>query len=113
LFTIRYLGFRPRIALEALDSGAPRIQKIVALIAESRYAIHDLSRLQSKRAGEYYRLNMPFELGIDVGCRLFGKAPWPRKRCLVLETERYRYQAAMSDLSGSDIAVHNGDAQQI
>ena len=113
LFTIIYLGLRPRIALEALDSGAPRIQKIIELIKESRYAIHDLSRLQAEQAGEYYRLNMPFELGIDVGCRLFGKGRWQQKRCLVFEKERYRYQAAISDLAGSDIAVHNADPQSI
>jgi hypothetical protein len=47
LFTIIYLGFKPRIALEELDSGAPRIEKIIRLIAASRYAIHDLSRLQA------------------------------------------------------------------
>ena len=31
LFTIIYLGLKPRIALEELDSGAPRIQKIIGL----------------------------------------------------------------------------------
>ena len=108
LFTIFYLGFRPRISLETLDSGSPRIEKIVELIRSSKYAIHDLSRLQAREAGEYYRLNMPFELGIDVGCRLFGAGEQRQKRCLVLETERYRYQAALSDLSNSDIAVHGG-----
>jgi hypothetical protein len=108
LFTIIYVGLKPKIALEALDSGVPRVQKIIRLIASSRYGIHDLSRLQAREAGEYYRLNMPFELGIDVGCRLFGKGQRGRKRCLVLETERYRYQAAISDLSNSDIAVHGG-----
>ena len=113
LFTIIYVGLKPRIALEALDSGAPRIQKIIELITESRYAIHDLSRLQAQQVGEYYRLNMPFELGVDVGCRLFGKGRWPKKRCLVLEVEHHRYQAAISDLSGSDIAVHNNDPQSI
>lgn len=113
LFTIIYIGFKPRIALESLDSGAPRIQKIIELISKSRYAIHDLSRLQARQVGEYYRLNMPFELGIDVGCRLFGKGRWAQKRCLVLEVERHRYQAAISDLSGSDIAVHNNDPQNI
>ena len=113
LFTIIYLGLKPRIALEELDSGEPRIQKIVDLIASSRYAIHDLSRLQAREAGEYYRLNMPFELGIDVGCRLFGKGRRSQKRCLVLEAERYRYQAALSDLSNSDIAVHGGDPESI
>jgi hypothetical protein len=113
LFTVFYLGLTPRIALEALDSGAPRIQKIIALVSESKYAIHDLSRLQASRIGEYYRLNMPFELGIDVGCRLFGRGRWQQKRCLILEAEHYRYQGAISDLSGSDIAVHNSDPQRI
>lgn len=113
LFTIIYLGFKPRIALEELDSGTPRIQKIMRLIGSSRYAIHDLSRLQAREVGEYYRLNMPFELGIDVGCRLFGSGQRSRKRCLVLGTERYRYQAAVSDISNSDIAVHGGSPESM
>jgi hypothetical protein len=111
LFTISFLGFRPRIALEDLDSGVPRIEKIVDLIRTSRYAIHDLSRLQARRKGEFYRLNMPLELGIDVGCRIFSRSPRSLKRCLILEEQRYRYQAAVSDLSGSDIAVHSGSPE--
>lgn len=55
LFTILYLGLNPRIALESLDSGRPRIEKVVRLIKESRYAIHDLSRLRAREAGEYSR----------------------------------------------------------
>lgn len=106
LFCVSYLGFRPRIALESLDSGKPRIEKIIALIKQSKYAIHDLSRLKSQAADEYYRLNMPFELGLDVGCRLFKAGQSAGKKCLILEAERFRYQAAISDLSGSDIAVH-------
>ena len=113
LFTIIYLGFAPRIALERLDSGETRIQKIISLLTESQYAIHDLSRLKAEKAGEYYRLNMPFELGLDVGCRLFGKGRWSKKRCLVLEAERYRYQAAISDLSNSDIGVHGNEPQEV
>lgn len=111
LFTITYVGLKPRIAIEALDSGAPRIEKIIGLIASCRYAIHDLSRLQAKAAGEFYRLNMPFELGVDVGCRLFGNRRLSAKRCLILEVDRYRYHAAISDLSGSDIAAHHSEPQ--
>jgi hypothetical protein len=106
LFTVSYLGFKPRIALESLDSGQIRLSKIISLIQESKYAIHDLSRLKSQGRGEYFRLNMPFELGVDVGCRLFGSGRHSEKKCLVLEAEHYRYQAAISDLSRSDIAVH-------
>ena len=109
LFTIIYLELNPRIALERLDSGEPRISKIISLIRESKYAIHDLSRLKAERKGEYFRLNMPFELGLDVGCRLFRSGRWSGKKCLILEAEKYRYQAAISDLSNSDIGVHGND----
>ena len=47
-FTVIYLGLKPRIALESVDSGQPRIEKIVKLIAESKYAIHDISRIEAK-----------------------------------------------------------------
>lgn len=52
---------------------------------------------------------MPFELGLDVGCRLFKAGRSSGKKCLILEAERYRYQAALSDMSNSDIAVHAND----
>ncbi len=113
LFTIIYLGLSPRIALERLDSGEPRVQKIISLIEESKYAIHDLSRIKAAKKGEYYRLNMPFEIDLDVGCRLFKEGQWSRKSCLILEAQRYRFQAAISDLSNSDIAVHNDDPASV
>ncbi len=105
LFTIIYYGFNPRISLEDSDSGQSRLDKIVQLINESRYSIHDLSRLQSKSANEYYRLNMPFELGIDYGLRKFDSA-YSDKRSLILETERYDYMKAISDINGFDIKSH-------
>lgn len=109
LFCILDLGFEPRIALERLDSGESRIEKIIELIEESKFAIHDLSRLRTEKAGDFFRLNMPFELGLDVGCRRFRGGQWAQKRCLILESERYRYQAALFDLSNSDIAVHGNE----
>jgi len=113
LFSVYALGFEPRIALESLDSGKPRIDKIIALIKASKYAIHDISRIRAIAAGEYFRLNMPFELGIDVGCRLFSQGRRGAKKCLILEAEKYRYQAAISDLSGSDIAVHDNKPENV
>ncbi|MDB5274999.1 MAG: hypothetical protein JWO58_3366 [Chitinophagaceae bacterium] len=110
LFCVLDLGFEPRIALERFDSAETRIEKIVELILACRYAIHDLSRLKSTRRNEISRLNMPFELGIDYGCRRFKGSPWDDKRILILERENFRYQAALSDLSGSDIASHKDDA---
>jgi hypothetical protein len=69
--------------------------------------------LKAKKAGEYYRLNMPFELGIDFGCQLFGDNEWRNKKCLILEAEKFRYQAALSDLSNSDISVHRNEPTEV
>ena len=51
---------------------------------------------------------MPFELGLDFGCRNYGDEALSRKVILILEEESYRYQAAISDLAGSDIEAHGG-----
>ena len=109
LFAVIDLGMTPRIASERLDSGETRISKIMAMIRESRFGIHDLSRLKSSGEGEFFRLNMPFELGLDIGCRAYGSGNLTTKRCLILETDPYRYQAAISDLSNSDIEPHGDD----
>jgi hypothetical protein len=113
LFTLIYLGFKPRIALERLNSGEARIKKILELIEESAYGIHDISRLKAEKAGEYSRLNMPFELGLDIGCREFKGGKWESKKCLILEAEKFRYQAAISDMSNSDIAVHKNQPDEV
>ncbi|MFZ1221081.1 MAG: hypothetical protein WAO00_17440 [Chthoniobacterales bacterium] len=105
IFTVLFVGKFPRIASERLDSGETRIEKIIQLVVESRFGIHDLSRCAARKEGELFRLNMPLELGIDLGCRLKGRK-WKDKRCLILETKRYRYQATISDLSNSDIGSH-------
>lgn len=55
---------------------------------------------------------MPFELGLDYGCRQYFGNGREAKRILILEEKRYRYQAAISDLSGCDIEAHSGDFQQ-
>ena len=113
LFTIIFVGLTPRIALESLDSGQPRIEKILRLIRESRFGIHDLSRIQSRTSNELYRLNMPLEMGIDFGSRRFGTGELQNKRFLILESKPYRYQAAISDLAGSDIEVHDDRPYQL
>jgi hypothetical protein len=113
LFTIVYVGLKPRIATERLDSGEPRIKKIIELIQSSKYAIHDLSRIRANRKDEFFRLNMPFELGVDVGCRLFKGGEHENKVCLILVGERYEYQAAISDLSNSDVANHQNEPEEV
>ena len=52
---------------------------------------------------------MPFELGLDFGCKEFGGNPFDQKGILVLDKEKYRIQKALSDLVGRDIKVHEGN----
>jgi len=112
IFTIIYFGYNPRLSLERADSGESRIEKILSLIKESKFGIHDLSRIVSSDSDEHYRMNMPFELGIDYGCQKLKGGKWSRKKILILEKERYRFQKAISDLSGSDIKNHNDEVDK-
>lgn len=112
LFCAIYLGFNPRLSSERNDSGESRLEKIRELIETSKYSIHDLSRCQARKRGEFYRLNMPFELGIDYGCRKYFGNDREHKKFLILEEKKYRYQASLSDLAGFDIQTHGGDFQR-
>lgn len=107
LFTIDYLGFNPKIALERSDSGEQRLDKICELIKKSKYSIHDLSRLKSSKRDEFYRLNMPFELGLDYGSRRFASNYLKEKKYLILEKRAFDYRKALSDISGVDIKQHD------
>ena len=102
LFTIIYLGLTPQIASQLTDSGEQRVNKVLSLIRKSKYSLHDLSRIRSEKKGELFRLNMPFELGIDYGCRLTSTGYLKRKRFLVLGAKPYDYKKALSDLAGVD-----------
>lgn len=113
LFCILALDFEPRISLERADGAESRIDKIVELINDSKYGIHDLSRLKAIAVGEYYRLNMPFELGMDYACRLYGGGQWAEKRILVLEDKRFELKQALSDLSGSDVEPHDNEPVKV
>jgi hypothetical protein len=112
LFCVVYLGFVPRIATENNNGGQNRVERIISLIHESKYSIHDLSRCQAQAVGEHFRLNMPFELGIDYGCRQYGAMRQKEKSFLILEEQRYRYQAALSDIAGCDIEFHERQYQK-
>ncbi|MFQ5624716.1 MAG: hypothetical protein ACE5FS_15130, partial [Paracoccaceae bacterium] len=41
-------------------------------------------------------------------CRHYIGGKYEGKRILILEEQKYRYQAALSDLAGSDIQAHAG-----
>jgi hypothetical protein len=105
-FTILQCGFTPRCAKEAYDSGEVRLNKIANIIKQCRYGIHDLSRTELDING-LPRFNMPFELGLFLGARLYGSGQQKQKGCLILDRDKHRYQKFISDISGQDISAHS------
>lgn len=112
IFTILACGFQPRIALERSNAAELRLHKIKSLILSSRLSIHDLSRLKSSQKDEFYRLNMPLELGLDLGCAAFHP-DCKNKQLLVLVPEPHLHQRAISDLGGVDVEVHNQSPEEM
>jgi hypothetical protein len=49
---------------------------------------------------------MPFELGLFLGCKMFGKNTHSGKSCLILEYKQHQYDRFFSDISGQDIRAH-------
>ncbi len=113
IFVVFECGLQPRLASLEVDSGQVRMEKIRDLIGSCRYSIHDISRMEPLHPGDDPRFNMPFELGLDLGCRYYGSPRLRKKRCLILEKERYRYQRVLSDISGNDIRAHEADAETL
>jgi hypothetical protein len=108
IFTVISSGYFPRCALDSTDGAEIRVSKIAKMIGDCDWGIHDLSRVEVDPGG-VPRFNMPMELGIHLGARLFGTGRHRRKRALILEAESHRYDAALSDISGQDIEVHAND----
>lgn len=69
--------------------------------------------MEPLKEGDLPRFNMPFELGLDLGCREFGGTDFSNKKCLILEKGKHRYEQVISDLKGNDIRQHNPDPQQL
>ena len=106
-------GLSPRLSLEIADSGQIRLQKIIKIIKSCKYSVHDLSIVKSKKANEFARMNMPFELGIDYGLRNSDLPDLREKQFLILEANKYDYMKAISDINGFDIKVHKNETQEI
>lgn len=110
LFSLIFLNFEPLIASRRTDSSEIRLNKILDLIKISDHSIHDISRVIAKSTGDSFRLNMPFELGIDWGYKHFNNS---RKQFLVLGGEKYSIGRALSDISGCDPEFHENDGEKL
>ncbi|HEX8244139.1 MAG TPA: hypothetical protein VF541_11600 [Longimicrobium sp.] len=109
VFAVHDCGFIARCALETEGTHDVRIIKIMQIVRESRYAIHDISRVERDRRTRLPRFNMPLELGIFMGAKEFGSAEQRLKRYVVLDRDQYRYRDSCSDIAGQDIQAHGDD----
>jgi hypothetical protein len=113
IFVLLRLGFIPCVAAQRSDSGELRMDKIRTLIRECRHSIHDLSLVIASKKGEAARMNMPYELGLDLGARWYGAPPLDRKVFLVLEKQRGSVKKALSDHAGFDMRSHAGRVEDL
>lgn len=113
VFTVHDIGLLTRCALEASNAGQSRLTRILGIISECKYSIHDISRTELDTVNSLPRFNMPLELGLDLGCKTFGTAYQKQKTCLIMDVEQYRYQKFISDISGQDVYAHEGDERRV
>ena len=85
----------------------------MGMIASSKYSIHDLSRAAASRKGEVFRMNMPFELGLDMGYRKCTNGVGTGKKFIVFEKTKFELKKCLSDLAGTDVSYHRGDFKLI
>lgn len=108
IFCVLACGFRPRSALETGDAGDVRLDKIVRLIKDSPYSIHDLSAVELDKINGLPRFNMPFELGLVIGCKKLAAKKYANRPILVMESNAYTSQKCISDIAGQDLTAHEG-----
>lgn len=106
IFVIHDCGFIARCALEISNSAQVRIDKIYKIIDECKFGIHDISRATIDPNTGFSRFNMPFELGIFLGCQHYSKNYNREKVSLIVDEDQFRYKNFISDIAGQDIKSH-------
>ena len=113
LFAIHDCGFVARIATEDVGGREARLAKICRLITQSRWSIHDLSRVQASGRTKLPRFNMPFECGLAYGAMTFGPQGQARRDMLVMTAVPFQDKATLSDLSGIDPSYHENSIPKL
>lgn len=104
-FAILACGYTPRCALEFGDTGYDRLSRIVDLIDQCDFSLHDISCTELDPGSGLPRFNMPFELGVAWG----RKRRKNDRKLLVIDRAPHRYERSISDLKALDPVSHGGD----
>lgn len=112
VFAIHDCGFVARCAREENDGGDVRFMKLIKIIDECKFGIHDISKADLDEDTQLARFNMPLELGLFLGAGRFAPVKHYNrdKKVLIMDKEAFRYQQFISDLSGQDVVSH-GDSE--
>lgn len=93
--------------------GETRLEKILEMIYNCNYSIHDISRNKIDRKTKFARFNMPFELGLFISCKYFGRGKQKVKDYLILDKDEYSYRHYLSDISGKDVCKHENKSLMV
>ena len=103
-------GLAPVAAMH--DPGSdPQLSRIYRLIEESVISFHDLSYVSlDPPSPRTPRFNMPFELGLAVAVAMSANR---RHRWFLLEKVPHRAAKSLSDISGTNVQIHDGLASSV
>ena len=114
LFAIHDCGFAARTALEESGSGETRLDKLVRVIGECRFSIHDISRTETTQSSPLPRFNMPFECGLALGAIRYRRPLRSGSRdFLLMAAEDFQDKRTLSDLAGQDASYHGNDPRRL
>ncbi|MGH8265438.1 MAG: hypothetical protein ACRET4_18335 [Steroidobacteraceae bacterium] len=101
------LGLNPRSVVQ-ISGSADRLRRLVAIIQECPFSIHDMSRVQRSGEGAFRvpRFNMPFEMGLAAAVSITGTGMVRQWR--VIEAVRHRVAHSCSDVDGYNAEIHGG-----
>jgi hypothetical protein len=111
VFAVLRCNHYVRCAEEEDDASDIRLSKILRMVRECRLGIHDLSRIELDQRSKLPRFNMPFELGLFLAAKHFGRDEHDRKSSLVFEKKRHSYEIFISDIKGQDVFAHENNAR--
>jgi hypothetical protein len=101
------LGLNPRSVVQIAGS-TDRLRRLVEIIQECPFSIHDLSRVQRSGKGSFRvpRFNMPFEMGLAAAVSMTASGTTRQWR--VIEAVRHRIGHSCSDVDGYNAEIQGG-----
>ena len=110
IFAVIVCGFIPTSAKTPIEGGLSRIDRIFKCLDHSGFSFHDLSRCKGEGDDNLARFNMPLELGIAMGQKIYAENnDKPGHDWCLLVRKDSNYKRVVSDLAGYDPREYEGE----